>query len=290
MNTEFATDYLLQHLLGAKQNPQLFIEIGLGSCDWSFQWAASSGFRCVAVEPLPVPALRAACNDKGVLLVEAAVGRVAGEALMHLGELDGFGIPDTNSLRANWWAVGGQTTTVPMLTLSDVVQRAGEGSLACLKVDVEGAEAEVLQGLQDLEESRLPLLVAFEYGGGGTRLEGTGGWSQESIAGTEECLKMLAAKGYAWGLVCERSLSQPEVFETQALRPGLTDLLDESFEVGNLIVSRSAPPADLKPLLENLRRRDRWTRLGTRLASLSANTRFQLHRYQAAIQRRMLGR
>jgi FkbM family methyltransferase len=289
MNTEQATDYFLQHLLGSGQDGQIFVEVGLGSCDWSFQWAVKTGLRCVAVEPLPVPMLRAACQAEGVLLIEAAVGSAAGEAVMHHGELNGFGIPDTSSTRADWWAVGGKTTTVHMLSLQDVIHRAGEGAIACLKVDVEGAEAEVLSGLGDLADGTLPEVVAFEYGGGGSRRSGSGGWDQESFASTEKCLKLLRERGYSWGLVCEKTLELPQSFQLRDLSPGLESLLPDSFEVGNLIVSRSAPPADLQGLLKTFRSRDRWHSLRGKWASRRARASFQVRRYRSAILRRLQG-
>jgi FkbM family methyltransferase len=285
-------------LLGSDQVERLFIHIGLGSCDWSFQWAAKVGLRCVAVEPLPVPALRTACQKDGVLLIEEAVGRATGEAVMHHGELNGFGIPDTSSTNADWWAVGGNTSTVTMLSLQDVLYRAGGGPVACLKVDVEDAEAEaeaeveveveVLFGLVKLSDSSLPKVVAFEYGGGGSRRSGSGGWTQESLASTEKCLMLLRDRGYSWGLVCEKTLELPLMFRLQEISAELSELLLPSFEVGNLIVSRSTPPVDLERIRRSFRRKDQWLSLRHSLAACGAHASFQARRYRAAIRRRLL--
>jgi hypothetical protein len=59
MNIEFALDFLCSEFLKRVKSSasEVVLEMGLGSLNFSFVWAAPLGYRCIAVEPLPVQAL-----------------------------------------------------------------------------------------------------------------------------------------------------------------------------------------------------------------------------------------
>jgi len=112
------------------------------------------GARVIAVEPQPRLARalkRAYARDRGVCIIEAAVGSSPGEAQMFIA-----GVHALSSLSARWienvrasgrfqdveWK---QTTRVPVTTLDILI--AHYGAPAFIKIDVEGFEYQVLAGL-----------------------------------------------------------------------------------------------------------------------------------------------
>lgn len=289
MNTERATDFFLERLIAGSCRDSAFVEVGLGSADWSFQWARRLGFPCLAVEPMPIPALLAACQEHGVTLVETALGRNSGTARIYHGELSGHAIPDTSSLRPDWWAVGSRFSEVPVMTLAALVEASRLERIVCLKVDVEGAEWEVLSGLAEVPARSLPEVVAFEYGGGGRRSDGRGGWRPETWVHTVECLELLRVKGYQWGMLCERVLPVPRLFGTQeaAIRAG--EIFPARAEVGNVILSRNPQPESLGAWVREFRRLEWRAGIGESFNRTVANARFFWLRYRGAVRRRILG-
>lgn len=124
------------------------------------------GARVVAVEPQPDFARllrRLFRGDAGVVLVQAAVGAAAGSARLQVAERT----PTVSTLSPRWaaqvardpsfrgveWREGPE---VAVTTLDELIDRHGPPGF--VKVDVEGLEADVLQGLT------LPLpALSFEY-------------------------------------------------------------------------------------------------------------------------------
>lgn len=264
MDADRATNLLLETLLDGL-HPAVtgaVVEVGLGSSNYSFRWAAPNGFRCVAVEPLPVEALVSACEAHGVTLVRAAVDRSSGLTRIYHGELNGHGIPDTSSLRADWWAAGTAYSEVKSLSLADVFRACQVTQVACLKVDVEGAEWNVLSGLVDIPESGRPQVIAFEYGGGGRRDLKTGGWSEDVWQLTIASLGLLKELGYSWGILCERVLHGPLSFSLSDVIADPSSVFPEAAEVGNLIVCRGDRPEELMDWLWTCRMKESWSGIG----------------------------
>lgn len=124
------------------------------------------GARVVAVEPQPALArtLRLLYRrDPRVLVEETAVGRQAGTAELHLNPRNPTvstlsGALIASARHAPGWQ--GQRWTrqirVPVTTLDRLIER--HGAPAFIKIDVEGLEAEVLQGL-----SRPVPALSFEF-------------------------------------------------------------------------------------------------------------------------------
>lgn len=124
------------------------------------------GAQVVAVEPQAYLAAwlrRVYGHATGVTIVQAAVGRVAGEATLHHDPRN----PTVSSLSEAWIGVvrrdvsfsrvrWDSTEPVQVTTLDALITTHGRPALC--KIDVEGYEAEVLHGLS------VPLpLVSFEY-------------------------------------------------------------------------------------------------------------------------------
>ena len=183
---------------------EVVLEIGLGSLNFSFMWAAPLGYRCIAVESLPVQALINASKRHGVELVRAAMGNRSGEVPIFHGELHGRDLVDVSSLNPRWWGVGDRKTIVPCLTLPDLCLSKSIDSIALLKVDTEASENNILSMLADFSFVKLPRLIAVEYGGGG-EAKGSmrGGWAHEFIEGTSQLLRTLEELGYSCSIVLE---------------------------------------------------------------------------------------
>lgn len=96
--------------------------------------------------------------DRRIQVYNEAVGRTSGE----------FGLwTDLPSVLANGYSNVLQTTdatkiNVPMVNLNEVVRRISPESIALLKVDVEGAEAEILEGAS-LSTLKLIGEIILEY-------------------------------------------------------------------------------------------------------------------------------
>jgi len=124
------------------------------------------GARCVAVEPQPLFAdflERFYGRDEQVVLVREAIGAQIGEATLHISRRT----PTVTTISAGWMDAVQQadsfadvrweeTVTVPVTTLDALIARHGTPDFC--KIDVEGSELAVLEGLS------VPLpLLSFEY-------------------------------------------------------------------------------------------------------------------------------
>ena len=249
MNFEVATDAWLRKLILAARTRagEVFVEVGLGGGDWSFVWASQAGLRCLVVEPAPTEKLRDLCGKCGVEMVVAAVCEREGTILLYEGELNGAQVGDTNSTRPDWWGVGERSRPVSATTLA-VLARSWNGvPFIALKVDVEGAEASVLSGLNEFAPGQLPKLVAFEYGGGGSLKDQRGGWADEFVSSTMSCLNLLKDLGYKGGMILERSSWSPRLFKMAGVGNSARTMFDEADEVGNIIVWKDPMEDRLKP-------------------------------------------
>jgi hypothetical protein len=134
------------------------------------------------------------------------------------------------------------------VSLPTLVQSWGDSPLLCVKVDVEGAEQDVLSGLTNLAAAKRPRVVSFEYGGGGFMQNGEGGWSEQFLSGTLGCLKLLRESGYPHGVILERRSWAPRFFRLSDFSGAASDLFLKGDEVGNIIVWSS----ELKEIRKNM--------------------------------------
>jgi FkbM family methyltransferase len=240
MDIEFATDLLCNRFLASLNSvdSEIVLEIGLGSLNFSFQWAAPLGFRCLAVEPLPTESLLAAINQNGIELVVAAMGAQSGEVPIYHGVLHDHDLPDISSLNPRWWGVSERSSIVPCLTLPELCTSHSIERIALLKVDTEGSECDIIRLLPELQESAKPRVITVEYGGGGhTRSSQMGGWAPEFLTGIHQLLEITKKEGYSATIVFESSSVTPR------LRIGSNafdaeELFGPDFLVGNLMIVR----------------------------------------------------
>ncbi|HEY8739381.1 MAG TPA: FkbM family methyltransferase [Candidatus Dormibacteraeota bacterium] len=144
------------------------------------QGAGPTG-RVLAVEPNPLAAERLRRNLNlnrldTVTVAACAVGRVAGAATLSYHPedlrtgriLELVGGPEEAGMRQQ---------EVPMRPLADLVSELGWDRIDAIKVDVEGAEADALQGAADLIEASRPAIL-FEVNG---IRQGADGWRSPAI-------------------------------------------------------------------------------------------------------------
>ncbi len=148
-----------------------FVDVGANAGAYSF-WALSRmgpRGRVVAVEPNPDLALRLRYNvrvngaEDRMRVVEAAVGaRRAAAALIVPAGNSGEGRLDDRSEPGSR-AADEEAVAVSVVTLADVAREAGLDRIDCLKVDVEGREADViLPYLEETPRERWPRCLVVE--------------------------------------------------------------------------------------------------------------------------------
>ena len=285
MDTEFATDYLCQRFLKVldPQAKGAIVEVGLGSLNYSFQWAAPLGYRCLAVEPLPTEGLILATSSRGVELIQAAMGATSGEVPIYHGELNGHKLPDISSLNPRWWGVSERCTVVPVMTLPDLCISKKIERISLLKVDTEGSEADILSLLPMLPRETLPRLLVVEYGGGGTLGSAAGGWSPEFFQGTQRLLDTAKELAYDSCIVLEKERMLP-IFRRGPKAIDVSHLFKPNFQVGNLILIKDAQDAmQITKLIRSSALRLIQSECGTQIGNKSYYMRHMLKRLKCRL-------
>lgn len=290
MDIEFVTDLLMQKFL-SQIDPQRgggFIEIGLGSGNFSFTWAQPLGFECYAVEPLPTGALKEQVLKHQVVLTEAAITDISGEVQIYIGSLNGSTLSDISSLHADWWGGGMEEKTVTSLTIKDYVAQKKIQEISSLKIDTEGAELSVISGLKALEPWQLPQLIAFEYGGGGSRKNKEGGWLPKFFENTLDCLKTLKCLGYETAIVIEQKANQILPYDLVSIRD-MEDIFSPHAEVGNIICTRNGLTSDfVSRQINSLRFRVLANATANQISKVVHIVRYYIKRYYNGILRRLV--
>ncbi len=229
------------------------IEIGVGTQDYYFVDFAQVGFPTLAVEPAPAEEVLRTCRELNVPLEQAAIAEEEGEVTLYLGEYKGQLNVNLNSLNPDWWGVANPTNSpgspdansrgtlqVPALTLKTLLKKRSIERLSILKVDTEGSEFGIINGLREIPPESLPILVQFEYGGGGDCQSQEGGWNLKYFKSTLDCLKVLKDLGYEWLLLIDRDLPVPYSFYIQEIT-NFEDIFHPLSHVGNAIACKTLP-------------------------------------------------
>jgi FkbM family methyltransferase len=160
--TQNLEDYHLS-LAFAGQATGTYIDIGAGHpiADNVSFWFYERGWRGMVVEPQPdLAALYARLRPRDIV-VRALVGRETGEADFYLiDRLHGLSTTiEQHAQKAKAFGAGYRRLRLPVVTLASLYETHGLGDIDFLKIDVEGAEADVLFG-GDWKRFRPKVIVA----------------------------------------------------------------------------------------------------------------------------------
>jgi FkbM family methyltransferase len=170
-------DYHLS-LLFADRPAGTYVDIGGGHpvADNVSFWFYLKGWRGLVVEPqVALAALYPHIRPRDAI-EKCLVGASDGEAPFHVVErLHGFSTTvEAHAAAAGQFGAGYQTVTRPVRTLASLLAAHGVGRIDFLKIDVEGAEADVLAG-GDWRRFR-PEVVLIEAIAPGSMAEAWQGW------------------------------------------------------------------------------------------------------------------
>lgn len=170
-------DYHLD-LVFSGQQAGTYVDVGGGHpvADNVSFWFYLKGWRGLVVEPQQGLADIYAGVRPRDRVVSCLAGRAPGEAEFHVVErMHGFSTTVRDNA-ASARGLGAAVTTIrkPVRTLSNLCAEAGLTAIDFLKIDVEGAEAEVIAGL-DLSRWR-PRVVVVEAIAPGSMAEAWAGW------------------------------------------------------------------------------------------------------------------
>ena len=160
--TQNLEDYHLS-LAFAGQAAGTYIDIGAGHpvADNVSFWFYERGWRGIVVEPQPeLAALYPRLRPRDTV-VRALVGRDGGEADFFLVDrLHGFSTTiERHAQKASAFGAGYRKLRLPVVTLASLCETHGLRDIDFLKIDVEGAEADVLHG-GDWQRFRPKVIVA----------------------------------------------------------------------------------------------------------------------------------
>jgi FkbM family methyltransferase len=160
--TQNMEDYHLWLALG-ESGPGVYVDVGGGHpvADNVSMWFYERGWRGLVVEPQAALARLYPHVRPRDTVFEGLVGRTTGTHDLHVfPRLHGLSTTvGANAERSQVHGDTYRTVTLPMLTLADLCERHGLDRIDFLKIDVEGAEAEVLIG-NDWSRYRPKVVVA----------------------------------------------------------------------------------------------------------------------------------
>lgn len=172
------------------------IDAGLGNDDYYCEWTHNMGYKSLAIEPDPTPGAVNACEVSRIPLVSAALGGSEGVAIL-------YSAPERElrSLHGDVWGGMEDAGDVEVVTLPLLLRQYGVERVTLLKLDIEGAEPDVIRTLLELDKDALPSVICFEFGGEGTAECGRGPWSTAHQKRVSAAFKTLRRLGYKWGML-----------------------------------------------------------------------------------------
>jgi FkbM family methyltransferase len=246
MRVEPCCQALLAALL-PKVDPQrqgVCIDVGVGTFAFYCQIFAELNFTSLAIEPLPVKALKKLAEHRNLNLLPVCLSDQDGEQTLYVGKFAGIFNSNFSSLSPQWFGASGQARQVKTLTLKSLIDHQEIGQITCLKLDIEGWEWAVIKQLENLEFQLLPAVVMFEYGGGVNRGQNQKGWSPEFFQNTLNILELLKKLGYGQGILLDFAPDRQEViFDLNQLDISeLEKLFPLESVYGNIIVFKDYQP------------------------------------------------
>jgi len=215
------------------------IDIGVGTFNFYCSLFNELGFETIAVEPIACKNLKQICRKQGIKLLQSCVTKTDGIVNIYIGTWQGQKNTNLCSTRSDWWGVTSEAKQVKSISLPTLLKYAQNKSITCIKIDVEGAEADIIEQFVDIQQTQLPVVLVFEYGGGFTKSKRKGGWSPEIYNGTLKCLEILKSLNYKEIIAIDSSENfLPQVYDLQKLSL-FDDIFPEVSEYGNIIATRN---------------------------------------------------
>jgi FkbM family methyltransferase len=175
-------DYHLD-LMFAGQPTGTYVDVGGGHpvADNVSFWFYLKGWRGLVVEPQQALADIYAHVRPRDHIVSCLAGRADGEAQFHVvDKLHGFSSTvHEHAQAAAEFGAAFTTVTKPVRTLAALIAEAGLGTIDFLKIDVEGAEAEVLAGM-DFQRHR-PRVLLLEAVAPGSMADASAAWERDLL-------------------------------------------------------------------------------------------------------------
>jgi len=170
------------------------IDAGAGVQDFYFEWFADAGYATLLIEPVPVQQVQAICENRDIPLLKMALADRT-----ELLELAIHKDPNRHTLRADLWPADYHDfQPIGGVTLVDIVEAYRIQHITALKLDIEGAEPQVLR---TLTPDLMPDVIVFEFGGQVSKAHGTGAWSNETLLDVFQATRHLRDIGYRDGLI-----------------------------------------------------------------------------------------
>jgi FkbM family methyltransferase len=155
---------VLEFILSSLSTSSTFVDVGANIGAYSIPAARNMGVsgKVLAIEASPkvFPYLKRNVQlnqSNNVRCFNVAAGHKKGEMPFYEAPVEKFGM---GSLAAQF---DGNSVTIPVRTLDQIVAEEKIAQVDLLKIDVEGFEARVLQGAQVLLQSRKMPLIIFEF-------------------------------------------------------------------------------------------------------------------------------
>jgi FkbM family methyltransferase len=216
------------------QRKGMAIEIGVGSSNFYCLQYEEHGFKCIAIDPLPYLPFLKISSEKNIIFEECCIYDSEGEITFFVADS-----PDLSSINADWWGVNDRAEKkVNAILLSTLLKRHRVETITFLKIDTEGSEYEIIKQLTDLASQQLPYILEFEYGGGGTKQSGDGGWSTPFFNKIIAVIKLLQGLNYKEGLILDSNDHEPFFFDLEKIDDP-TNLFKPNYEYGNMLVFKT---------------------------------------------------
>jgi FkbM family methyltransferase len=181
--TQNLEDYHLWQALGPKSDG-FYIDIGAGHpiADNVSFWFYERGWRGICVEPQPELARIYPHIRPRDTVFDGLVGRTSGVVDFHMVDrLHGFSTTvKSHAEGAQKFGAGHRTVRMPIVTMAELCERHSVTTIDFLKIDVEGAEADVLAG-NDWSRFR-PKVVVLEAIEPGTGDPAWAAWEPDLLA------------------------------------------------------------------------------------------------------------
>ena len=241
MYVEECCSALLNYILPQvdKTKSGLTIEIGVGTFHFYCSLFRKLGFEVIAVEPVANDDVKKLCILEQITLIESCVTKVDGTVDIYMGTWQGEENTNLCSTRSDWWGTTSESRQVPSISLASLLKTSKKAAVTCIKIDVEGAELDIIEQFLDASKESLPLVLMFEYGGGTTKNTGQGGWSPDIYKGTIKCLDILKSLDYQEIIVIDSSKNfSPTIYSLNNIS-SFNNIFPDSSDYGNIIATRN---------------------------------------------------